>query len=562
VFADIHNDGIRQTWPVQSRTFSRWLARTHFDATGKIAPAGRLTAVVSQIEAEVQAGYPEREVFRRVGKCEGRVYLDLADAKWRTVEVDSSGFRVAEKPPIRFVRTPGMLALPAPEKEGSIEGLRSLVNLDDESFTLVVAWLLGAMHPEIAKPILAIRGGEGSAKSTLAEILRGLIDPYDPPYTGLPATELKLSSAVVKSYCQAYDNVSGLKRTMSDAICRFITDGSNQPVIINGISDVVVSADLADRCIFIESAPIPDTDRRTYSDVKGAFEKVRPAILGALLDAVAQGLRNPTQLGPDGLPRMADFAQTSARCETAFWPAGTFMAAYDANRAEIVDALIEASPVASAVRSLTLKCECWEGQANELDDVLRSINGNLAETKGWPSSPQILVKTLRELAPALLKVGIEFKGHRSHDRARRRLITITARMRATTIKEGPSSASAASAPDGSVSNDAEESAGADSRAAMTDAAAGGPTDDQAAPLDAADAENQSNEDNSATASPSATLLSKKAPPTTIERKDVKFVGNREIGGKLIPVLLKLTRGEPKKPALSWPQILQRRLHNK
>ena len=54
-----------------------------------------------------------------------------------------------QRPPVRFVRTPGMLPLPVPEKGGSIETLRSLVNVaDEQDFVLVVAWLLAAMHCE------------------------------------------------------------------------------------------------------------------------------------------------------------------------------------------------------------------------------------------------------------------------------------------------------------------------------------------------------------------------------------------------------------------------------
>ena len=43
-----------------------------------------------------------------------------------------SGWRVVQRPPVRFVRTPGTLPLPVPEKGGSIETLRSLVNVADE----------------------------------------------------------------------------------------------------------------------------------------------------------------------------------------------------------------------------------------------------------------------------------------------------------------------------------------------------------------------------------------------------------------------------------------------
>ena len=133
---------------------------------------------------------------------------------------------------------------------------------------------------------------------------------------------------------------------MSDALCRFVTDGSNQPVIINGILDIITRPDLADRGVFIDCAPIPDAQRRTQADVMTTFARARPQILGVLLDAVAYGLRNQAQTEVTGLPRTADFARAiTAACETMFWPAGTFRTAYELNRAEVVEALIEADPV-------------------------------------------------------------------------------------------------------------------------------------------------------------------------------------------------------------------------
>lgn len=255
VVADIYNGAVRQTWPVQSKLFSKWLSAAYFDAEGKTATHAELKSAIDVIDAGGLRDLPVLEVFHRAGEVGDRLYLDLANENWEAIEIDANGWRHVQNPPVQFMRTPGMLPLPVPEKGGSIEMLRSLVNLDDEQdFVLVVAWLLAAMHRNITKPILAIRGGEGSAKSTLVEILRGLVDPYDPPYTALPRTDLKLRATASAAYCQVYDNVSGLPLPISDALCRFVTDGSNQPVILTGLSDIVTRPDLADRCLFIDCA--------------------------------------------------------------------------------------------------------------------------------------------------------------------------------------------------------------------------------------------------------------------------------------------------------------------
>jgi len=53
-------------------------------------------------------------------------------------------------------------------------------------------------------------------------------------------------------------------------------------------------------------------------------------------------------------------------CETAIWPAGTFWTAYSSNRDEAVAGVIEADPVANAVRTLMASRTPWTGTASDL----------------------------------------------------------------------------------------------------------------------------------------------------------------------------------------------------
>ena len=49
--------------------------------------------------------------------------------------------------------------------------------------------------------------------------------------------------------------------------------------------------DLADRAVFLTLEPIPEERRRPEAELWAAFETERPRILGALLDAVVEGLK-------------------------------------------------------------------------------------------------------------------------------------------------------------------------------------------------------------------------------------------------------------------------------
>jgi hypothetical protein len=199
-----------------------------------------------------------------------------------------------------------------------------------------------------------------------------------------------------------------------------------RPVILNGIEDIVERADLADRALFLMLEPIPEERRRAEAELWAAFEAERPRILGALLDAVVEGLRRLPETRLPKLPRMADFALWAAACETAFWPAGTFWSAYWSNRDEAVEGVIEADPVAAAVRAFMLARTDWTGTASSLLDALAQEAGErIAKSKDWPGSPRALSGRLRRAATFLRKIGIEV-GFKKEGRARTRIVHITA----------------------------------------------------------------------------------------------------------------------------------------
>ena len=197
-----------------------------------------------------------------------------------------------------------------------------------------------------------------------------------------------------------------------------------RPLVLNGITDIVNRPDLADRAIFLTLDPIPEERRRPEEELWEEIQEARPKILGALLDAVSTGLRQYHGTKLEKLPRMADFARWVTACETALWPAGTFSAAYLVNRDAVVDNVIDADPVSSALRSLMERRTEWTGTATELLEVLSDeVGERVSKTKAWPTSSQALSGRVCRAAPLLRKVGIEI-GFKKEGHARTRLIEI------------------------------------------------------------------------------------------------------------------------------------------
>jgi hypothetical protein len=460
-FADVNINGHRETWPIRSKGFRRWLARRFFEATAGAPSSEALQSALNVIEAKAHFDSPEREVYVRVAGLDDRLYLDLTDEAWRAIEIGADGWRVIDGPPVRFRRAAGMQPLPIPEKGGSVDALRAFLNVQtDADFVLVVAWARAVLRNRGPYPVLVLSGEQGSAKSTFSAILRALLDPNTAPLRALPREDRDLFIAASNGHVLAFDNVSGLPAWISDTLCRLATGGgfavrqlytdqdevlfdAARPVILNGIEDIVARPDLADRAMFLTLEPIPEARRRSEQELWTAFEKERPRILGVLLDAVVWGLHLLPQTQLDRLPRMADFALWATACETAFWPAGAFWAAYCGNRDEAVEGVIDADPVASAVRAIVAARTEWTGTASDLLGALGEVAGETArKSKAWPDTPRALAGRLRRAATFLRKVGIEIVFQRE-GRARTRTIHIaTAPDNAVARPSAPSALSA------------------------------------------------------------------------------------------------------------------------
>jgi len=465
--ADILINDHRETWPVRTKGFRRWLARQFYEQTGGAPSSEALHSALNVIEAKAHFDGPERPVFIRVGGLDERLYLDLGDEAWRAVEIDATGWRVIDKPPVRFRRAAGMQPLAFPVPGGSVGTLRAFLNVQsDQDFVLVVAWALAVLRNRGPYPALVLSGEQGSAKSTFSAILRALLDPNTAPLRALPREDRDLFIAASNGHVLAFDNVSGLPAWISDTLCRLATGGgfavrqlytdqdevlfdAARPVILNGIEDIVTRPDLADRAVFLTLEPISEERRRPEAELWVAFEAERARILGVLLDAVVEGLKRFPDMHLPKLPRMADFALWASACETAIWPAGTFWDAYCGNRDEAVEGVIDADPVAAAVRATMTERTEWTGTASDLLGALGEAAGErIAKSKTWPDSPRALSGRLRRAATFLRKIGIEVSFDRE-GRARTRVIRITAAGTDPVPERGgvqPSAPSAPSAP--------------------------------------------------------------------------------------------------------------------
>lgn len=440
-YATVQVKDHRETHALEGGFFRDWLAELAYRRLGRPAQPQALDSAIGTLKAKALFDGAEKEVSVRLAQDGDAIYLDLGDAAWRAVRIDAEGWAVVTDCPIKFRRLQGMQALPDPTAGGTVAELRNFINLSDDDWVLLVAWLVGALRPTGPFPVLELQGEHGTAKSTTSEIIRALVDPNMCALRAAPQNERDLMIAAKNGWVIAYDNLSSIKLWLSNALCRVSTGGgfatrqlyTNQdetlinvqrPVLFNGIEELATRSDLLDRAVCLTLRPIHPSQRRVKEELLTEFELARPRILGALLTVVAAAIRNYPATELSELPRMADFAKWLVAAEPALpWPAGTFLRCYEANRTEAQHRALESNPVGLLVVQL-VENEDWSGTASDLMTALREEAATDDEALGLPRRPSTLSGILTRLLPNFRAFGIDIE-RRREGRAGNRIIEIT-----------------------------------------------------------------------------------------------------------------------------------------
>jgi energy-coupling factor transporter ATP-binding protein EcfA2 len=381
-----------ETWPIRSETFKSFVRFVFYRSLGFSPPSRVINDFRDEFCARAEFDGPERRVFLRVGEQDGNIFLDLCDEGWRAVKITAGGWEIADANAVKFLRAPGMLPLPIPIPGGNLSELSQFLNLpnkDEEA--LFLCSLVADLRPRGPFPIMLITGEHGSGKSTLSRIRRALIDPSQAPVQSAPRSERDLQIAAANSWLVVLDNLSHLDAQLSDSLCRLATGGglrtrklysdaderifsALRPTTINSIEELPTRGDFLDRCVTIRTPRIAGQQRRPEKEFWREFDAAKPRILGALLDAVSAALRNIASVRLDRYPRMADFAAWAVAAEPGLGlKSGTFLRAYEANRAEANRAAIEVSPIGEAIIDfmLTVKGISWRGDLKKLLNILK-----------------------------------------------------------------------------------------------------------------------------------------------------------------------------------------------
>ena len=429
-FVSVEIEGVENTLAIGGKSFVDWLSYAYYTATktgdfsGKSASESAIKQASFALSGVAKFDGTAEQVYLRVADKNGGHYIFIGDESRQVIEVLPTGWRITSKSPVKFWMPSAMQSLPIPVQGGDYALLWKFINIPEKDRLLVLAWMLESFRADTPKPILALNGTQGSAKSSTQDKIRQLIDNNSVNLRSAPKSVEDVFVSAGCGWLVSYENLSHVTPSIQDAFCTLATGGGfaarklysnneenvidvKRPIICNSIPSVLTAQDVTDRAITLE---LPRIAYREESEINAAWDIAKSSILGGLLDLFVKTLEQMPKVILDNPPRMADFTRLGEAMTQALGePSGIFSTLYKANRSEGISRALEASPVAVAVMELA---DDHSGQSLEvyygtMKGLLETLEKYKQESNAWPRSGKGLGDVLRRQQPALLSLGIE-----------------------------------------------------------------------------------------------------------------------------------------------------------
>jgi len=315
------------------------LQTAYIKQDGKPGSAEQVSQVLQGQYAMAHAGtFPTADLHLRVARtAPDTVVLDLGERHSSAhVEITPDGWTVRETAlEATFELSEASRPLPHPKRARGVqpgdgyEALRKLLGWGetDRRWLLVRGWLVAALLPNVARPLLFMHGRAGSGKTLRAVFVLSVLDPREELGGSLSKNERDSMVAASARYLLGWDNITTVSEAISNMICRLVTGGTDErrslysnddlhvrdirrTGALTGINVPMMLPDALERLIPLTCGTIPKERRRSETAMRAQFAKAHPAILADVLDDLALVLRRlpRVQNMKRNRPRMADFS--------------------------------------------------------------------------------------------------------------------------------------------------------------------------------------------------------------------------------------------------------------
>ena len=278
------------------------LAASLHRQTGQVASGSNLSDALTVLMGEAGELDP-RPVWLRVGQHDDTVVVDMGTETGQCITITPSGWAVETDSPVIFRRSELTHPLVQPQRGGTLDAVRELINLPEEDYRLAIGWVVAAYLTGIPHPILLVQGEQGTAKSGLIRTLLALVDPQPAADRTPPRDQREWAIFARASWAFSFDNITEIPGWLSNALCKGVTGDAVLQRVLHSDEDIgvysfqrvialttiairhEVAGDLADRILLVEPEVIDK--RRTEADITAARAAALPGALGAVLDLAA-----------------------------------------------------------------------------------------------------------------------------------------------------------------------------------------------------------------------------------------------------------------------------------
>jgi energy-coupling factor transporter ATP-binding protein EcfA2 len=428
-FTTVDINGRKRTIKVNTFDFRAYLRRLDSQVNKHIANKATIETAIDHLSSFCLYDGEIKPVSFRIAGSENDIYVDIGDESYQAIKITADGWSVVSNPPVKFTRSQSQGELPIPVKGGSILALRRfLPQMHDEDFIMTVSWLVSSFSPRGPYAILVLDGAQGSGKSTLVRVIRSLLDPSKASNRMIPENARNLAINAINTWVLDFDNMSGCPKWLSDILCSIATKGTfatrmlysddsemlfpiMRPIMLSGIDDLKSESDMAQRAVAIHLPFMRTSERLPEELYWEEFNKLKPALFGAVLDAVSAALKNKKSIENIEYPRMADFCRFSVAATAGLpWKAEDFLSAYSGNINNIGNSQLEGDPVASVIAFMMREDHQLILSATEVFNFMEAQNWvteKVKKSEAWPKTVNSLKSKLTRVSTFLAAKGIE-----------------------------------------------------------------------------------------------------------------------------------------------------------
>lgn len=432
---------------LRSDKFRSILANRYRKKYGKIVQSSKLKDCILSYYGEVLEKYP---VVKNSNRCDrgedGSIWIDRGNVDDTYFVLSKSGLEIRDNGSEHFYKHSRKGEIPFPDMEnGDIDRIFKYCRVPEDMRNIFIAYLVSLFIGDIEHPCLVLNGEQGSGKTTISTFIKALIDPVGDSRPSLfPKNDGDLALMFRENYLLAYDNLQTLNVRLSDKLCTMITGITDsrrklytddemvhfdlcQPIILNGIHNIVKREDMLSRCIIVTLTKPMDKNSFAYNKVTlmEEFRNDRAVILGGIFRILIDVLKN---YKPNSVSRLGYDIRMSSFYDYGYYICKAWKKGVEIEFCADYIALLE-NQLKDFKKNTdlieTLKCfleesdSYWEGTMNDLSKTLN----NYIELVGdmhikIPSAPNRLSREISNLRMELETAGIAVEMSKTRNNSR------------------------------------------------------------------------------------------------------------------------------------------------